>query len=403
MITLKFETIKFKDIGDRILGEFYNLFEFEIPRDKIEEISDFEIRHEGIIFKSKDPSVEDRFYELLIDVLRRDLKSKITGRKATYIDYDFLPLLGTQYFGFYDRGTSIVEVRPLTGCVNQCIFCSVREGPREKFWKRDFIVQREYLADYARELLRLKKESRLEWFINPQGEAVLYPELTELIQGLSQYGKVGLVTTLVDTDVDDVLDWIDAGLSYLNVSLHSIDPKLSKILVGNPDYDVSKVLEIIKSVSGKIDITLTPVIIKRYNYKDLEDIVKFAREFIQNRKRPLVLPQKYLIYRHGRKIVNENFSWKEFYDYLNLLEKKYGVKLTGFSLEDLGIRESILAPSKIKVGKTYSPERIIEGRRKGEYIVKIKDRSVSVYSSTSVFDRVKIVYAKDNIFIGEAV
>ena len=77
---------------------------------------------------------------------RFEAKSLLTNRQVIFIK-DNLPLLGTQYFGYRDWPSNVLELRPITGCLNKCPFCSVREGPNEGYWKTDYYVDREYLVE----------------------------------------------------------------------------------------------------------------------------------------------------------------------------------------------------------------------------------------------------------------
>ncbi len=402
MIKFEFKTLKFKKNKDKIIGIFYNMFYFEIYKEEIEDLGKFEIKDGAIIFYSKNKNyVKNKFLDILYNKTHYEMKSLITKRKATYIDYDFLPLLGTLYFGFRDWPSNVIETRPITGCVNQCIFCSVREGPREKYWIRDFIVQREYLVEEAKRIAKLKETDEPDFYINPQGEPILYPELAELIQDLSEIGRVGITTTLVNTDLKDVEEWIEAGLSYINLSLHTLDPKKAKIIYGNPDYDLEKVLWILENINGKVEITLTPVIFK-WNLEDLEKLIELAKK-IRNRWRAKIVPQIYMVYKHGRKLKKElrlERNW--FFNYLRELEKKHNIKLVDFDLKEIGIKKAKRIPVPFKRGEILNVEPIVEGRRKNEYLTKAKNWTINVYSKTDVFNRIRIKEIRGGIVIAEA-
>ncbi len=403
MLKFEFKTLKFKERGNKILGIFYNMFYFEIYKEEIRDLAPFEVKDGVIIFYSKKENyVKNRFLDILYNKIHYEMKSLITGRKATYIDFDFLPLLGTLYFGFRDWPSNVIEVRPITGCLNQCIFCSVREGPREKYWIRDFIVQREYLVEEAKRIVKLKEVDEPDFYINPQGEPILYPELTELIQDLSEIGRVGITTTLVGVDLKDVEGWIEAGLSYINLSIHTLDPKKAKILVGNHDYDLEKVLWIIENINGKVEITLTPVIFK-WNLEDLEKLIEFAKK-LKNKWRLKIVPQIYMVYKHGRKLRKElRISKQEFIDYLKKLEKKYNIKLINFDPREIGIKKGKMIRNPFRKGMVLKAEPIVEGRRRNEYLTKFKNWTISVYSKNENFQKIRIKEIKGNIIIAEAI
>ena len=57
------------------------------------------------------------------------LRSRTTGNPATYVNgHSGLPLIGSAAFGIVDRNSSMLEIKPVTGCNMNCIFCSVDEG-----------------------------------------------------------------------------------------------------------------------------------------------------------------------------------------------------------------------------------------------------------------------------------
>lgn len=379
------------DLEDiKILNDGYKIIFKEI----------FEIDLEEKFNISKSSKLRLLLYKIL-DKVRKGCKNRYTNRKLIYVDENYF-LLGNQYFGFIDRGTNVIEVRPITGCINKCIFCSVFEGPGTDFWKVDFYVDVEYMIEYSKWISRFKGKKNLEFLINPQGEAILYKDLPELVQGLKENSeRVGLVTSLWPLNEKLILESIDSGLDFISLSLHSLDPLKSKILMGNPEYDVEKVIDFIKYINDKVDITLTPVIIKRYNIKDLEEIIKFAKKNIKNRFRPVIVPQKYLLHKHGRKIKDEKFEWKEFFEYLKNLEQKYSIKLT-FSNKDFKMERRKEIPTPFKKGEIVKVEIVSEGRRYKEFLVNARERTFSVYSNSDKFKKAKIVRAKNNIIIAIA-
>ncbi|MFB6216441.1 MAG: radical SAM protein, partial [Candidatus Aenigmatarchaeota archaeon] len=62
----------------------------------------------------------------IVSHFSKDLKQKITDRNLVYINQGSeIPLLGHIAFGLIDRGTNLIQVRPITGCNLKCIYCSV--------------------------------------------------------------------------------------------------------------------------------------------------------------------------------------------------------------------------------------------------------------------------------------
>ena len=73
------------------------------------------------------------------------LKNKLNGNNTLYIHKNSgIPLIGSLSFGIIDRGSNMLEIKPLTSCNADCIFCSVDEGPSSKKI-RDIVVEKDYL------------------------------------------------------------------------------------------------------------------------------------------------------------------------------------------------------------------------------------------------------------------
>ena len=145
--------------NDILVVSFYGSFYFKIPVSEVKRIDkNFKLNpkdnHE-IIFTINQEKAEKKFM-FLIQRFMNDLKSKITGNKTVYIhEISDIPLHGLQFIGIVDKGTDMVEVKPLTSCNLNCSFCSVGEGINSKK-QVDFVVEEEYLVNELSELLRFK-------------------------------------------------------------------------------------------------------------------------------------------------------------------------------------------------------------------------------------------------------
>ena len=119
-----------------------------------------------------------------------DLKNKITNKKTIYIHQNSgIPLIGNNAFGLIDRNTSIIEVRCITGCNLDCIHCSVDQDKRPV----DFVVEKDYLVQEFKELVKHKGINEIEAHIGTQGEPLLYSPLADLITDLSVIPEVSVI------------------------------------------------------------------------------------------------------------------------------------------------------------------------------------------------------------------
>jgi len=134
----------------------------------------------------------------------------VTKRQLYYITRESgIPLLGYNAFGLIDRGTNLIQVRPITGCNLNCIFCSVDEGKLSKTRITDYIVDYEYLIEEFAKIAEFKG-SGVEAHIDGQGEPALYPYLQELVEGLSKIKEVEVISmqtnglTLSEKKIDEL-------------------------------------------------------------------------------------------------------------------------------------------------------------------------------------------------------
>jgi uncharacterized Fe-S cluster-containing radical SAM superfamily enzyme len=320
-------------------------------------------------------------------------------------------LIGTLYFGIVDRGTNIIEVKPITGCNIDCIFCSVDEGNSSRKVV-DFVVETGYLADELRRVIEYKQgrgergrqgeeqeQVKIDVFINTHGEPLLYANIVELvrkIRAIKQVNVISIITngTLLTEKLADSL--IGAGLNQMNISLNAFTSEKAKALAGTQGYDVGHVLKMARYAAKRIKLVLAPVWIKGMNDNEISKIISFAKEIgaemgIQN----------YMVHRLGRKIAKQ-VEWEEFYRQLEIWEKYSGAKLktTGHTLYATRQLEK-----PFKKGDVVKAEIACPGRMGKEMLAVAKGRVISVIGCQEGKGSVKvrIVRDKDNIFVGEEV
>src|SRR4030042_2855263 len=173
MAKLEFKDLSFEELDSKVKVSFLNNYYFYLNKDDLEKIGKFKIQKSAISFDVPEKRAERKF-NLLVSKGFDDLKNKLTDRKTVYITKDSgIPLIGNNAFGLVDRNTSIIEVKPCTGCNLNCIYCSVDEGKSGK-WVTDFLVEPDYLIEEFRKLVEFK-ETEIEAHIGTQGEPFLYP------------------------------------------------------------------------------------------------------------------------------------------------------------------------------------------------------------------------------------
>src|SRR3989344_2956959 len=99
-----------------------------------------------------------------------------------------IPLIGCIAFGVIDRGANLIQVRPTSICNIHCPFCSTSAN-ESSVHPINYIVELNYLLDYAREVVKFKSQNGVKdiiVFIDSVGEPLTYPNIVELVKGIKE-------------------------------------------------------------------------------------------------------------------------------------------------------------------------------------------------------------------------
>ncbi len=328
--------------------------------------------------------------------------NRITGREIVFVTKESgIPLLGHSAFGIIDRGTNLLQVRCITGCNLNCIFCSVDEGKFSKTRKTDFIVDPDYIVEKVKEIAEFKGNG-VEIHLDGQGEPTLYPYLGYLLEKISKIREVDVISMQTNGVLlnDEKISEFENYVTRINLSINALDEKLAKILSGGA-YPLKKVLEVAEMIANsKIDLLIAPVWVPGYNDREIPKLIEFALEIGAGKKYPPLGIQKYIAYKFGRKI-GKSISFKEFYRKLAEYEKEYGVKLI-LKPEDFGIEKRKKLENPFKKGEIVKARIVAEGRLKGEKLCVARDRAIAVITNKKIGEVVEfeVVRTKDNIIVG---
>lgn len=397
---LEFKDIEFKEVKDKpdlIQVNFMKNYYFFLEKSELEHIAPFSIEKDAIIFECSEKRANNKF-DMIINRGFERLKHKIRDKETIYIHSNSgIPLIGTNEFGLIDRGSNIIEVKPLTGCNLSCVFCSVNEGKNDK---RDIVVEEEYLVEEFEKLAKLK-ENPVEANIGPQGEPMLYPRFVDLVRDLNKIPNVEVISVntnglFLNPKIIDELS--EAGLTRINLSLHALDKKLAKDLADGP-YNIDQILKMIKYCEGKIDVLLAPVLIPGYNEQEFDGIIELSKT-IKNKKYPTIGIQNYLNYKGGRNLTKQ-LDWDSFYDFLDKKGKEHNTNL----MVDAGvfnIKKDKTLEKPFKKGQIIEAEIMSVGRKKKECLAVSKDRCITVMNCKKKNGRIKIKLLRDkhNIYTG---
>jgi uncharacterized protein len=365
---------------------------FRLHAGDLKRIGDFSIGDSHIDFAGTPLHSASRKFQALLDRGFSEARS-IFGRPCHYIHRGSgIPLLGSQYFGLVDRNTSLIEIRPITGCNLNCIYCSVDEGRGIKGC--DYLVEPDYLVDEFRKLAEFKA-CEVEAHINPQGEPLLYKPLPELIAGLRAIPQVRRVSidtngTLLSKELVDRL--AGAGLTQLNISINAMRKEPAGMLAGCP-YDASRVLDMALYAKKKTDVILAPVLVPGLNEDEIRGLLGFAKS---NDIRICV--QNYMYTKHGRNPVKP-LDMDAFYSLIASWEQEYGLQLR-FAAEDFLVQPTKKLPMPFRKGDRVKAHILMPGRMKGESIAVASDRVIQVRNPLKAKGTVsvEITRVKHNIF-----
>ncbi len=325
---------------------------------------------------------------------------------------DPIPLLGCIAFGLIDRGTNVIQVRPVTTCPLSCIFCSTDAGPRSKHRCTEYIVPLEYLIEWFKKIVAFKGEHGIEAHIDTVGDPITYPKIADLVSSLNQIKGVEVVSMQTHGSIltEKLIDELsDAGLTRINLSIDALDLNLARKLCGTQWYNPKRIVDLMHYIvsNTKIDLLIAPVWIPGLNDSEMPKIIKIAKELGAGRKYPALGIQKYLVHKHGRKVKGiRPISWRKFYDQLKHWERDFNVKLV-LNPMDFGIHKRSRIPIPYRRFEVIRVRVIGPGWLKGEALAVTEkyDRSITLVNvkdlPIGVKLRARIISNKDNIFVAK--
>jgi GTP 3',8-cyclase len=133
-----------------------------------------------------------------------------------------------------------------------------------------------YIKDMTNWLL--KNNIRVDYINITGGEPLLHPDILEIVKELTKLtNKIRLNTnaTLLNKELIDKLK--DAGVYSLKIGIDSIYAKQSKPSIYTSAENINNIIDMIKYASLKMGVVLNTVVSK-FNYKDIDKMVNFARE-----------------------------------------------------------------------------------------------------------------------------
>jgi hypothetical protein len=392
---LNFSDLSFSEQKEIVKVSIYKYFYKEFHRFELAELGDFEIKENKLIIKGFNQHATAKKFMRFFGPYKKDLIYSINKNKAFYVDEDLnIPSIGLNFLGFVDKGTDMIEVKPITNCNINCSFCSVNEGISSSK-KQDFVLDLDYLVKGTKALLDFKGTNNISLWINPHGEPLLYDMLVDycnIIAKDKRIKDIHIVTnaTLLNKNIISKLP----DKTHLSISISAFTDKKAKELMGK-NYNINIVLKNIKYAKEKLNVEITPVWIKGLNDYDIKKIIEFCKE--NNLE---ISIQKFCFNKKGRNPVKET-EWKEFFNNLKLLEKETDYKLTK-QLNKIGKTKPL--PEIVHRNEVIDVEIICKGR-KNDFIGSIKKNNqiractVLGYFSNKKRIKAKVIKSKNNIIV----
>ena len=288
-----------------------------------------------------------------------------------------IPLYGVDFIGVIDRGTNVIELKPLTICNLKCRYCFVSAGD----YSNNFVIDPDYLIEKVDELIEIKGRHDIEIHFAPYGEIFLYPKLLELIEKLWEIEGIARISMqsnglLLNDEIIRNLERVN--LTRINISLNSLIEEKAGYLCNCKDYKMNSLLKSIDVLlDSNINVLIAPVWFPGVNDNDIEEIIKYIigmRSRGHSERKLQIGIQKYLMYKTGRKLKKiRPKSWDYFYKQLTRLGKKYNIKLK-LGPKDFGIhKRTTFTSSKLKKYDVINLSVTSVGRWENEYIGKINN------------------------------
>ncbi len=404
MAILTFQTLSFALTETSLKVTLLKLFSTEIPLEELEALGKYQVKNpHTLVFPALDQEKAEVKFSYLLSRYFDKLKNNLTGNKAVYIHRNSgIPLIGNVAFGIVYRNSSLIEIKPITGCNLNCIYCSLSEGLNS--CKVDYVVEKDYLIEELQKLLDFAAEP-MEVHVGVQGEPFLYADLLELLTELNENKQIHTIS--VDTNAtlltkERIQELGKIKKLQLNISLDTLNENLSKKMAGIAHYNVKHVKEIIEYSLEKINrVIVAPVMVPGMNEKDMEDIIIWIKLL---KKQPMLGIQNFLSYKTGKNPAKQ-WSWEKFYALLQSLEKKHKVKLKLYK-EDFNIHKTKELPKPFVEDEIVTATVKCLDRFPHTIIAVAKDRNISVQSCQLQKEKkikVKIIRDKHNIFTGKLV
>lgn len=165
----------------------------------------------------------------------------------------------------------IFEITP--NCNLDCVYCY-------NIWKQDKNYQQDELPIEKIKILfnKILNETEIEGITLSGGEPLLYKNLFEVIDFLNEKKiKLGLTTNGIYLNKEITKKLIDSGITYFEISLDSLEPKIYNQLTNDNQLDKIK-NAILTLKQNKATLSISTIITK-LNLENISDVIDLSYAF----------------------------------------------------------------------------------------------------------------------------
>lgn len=218
---------------------------------------------------------------------------------------------------------TFANINLLGKCNANCYFCLGKDIPELLNKHNQLHTHFKYWKNFDKFLEKCKENNIQKLYITGQNtDSLCYDYFKELVIYLKEKGfKVGIRTN--GYNIENKLDGILELNDEIGLSIHTLNPKTNKIIMGREDLlDLNYLLPKIKTPNNTIRVA---IVLNRYNKDELKDILYYLSkfkdiEYIQVRRistdtREDCLSEDIKIYEEKyQEILNEYKNYENFYN-----------------------------------------------------------------------------------------